>query len=154
MRVLPRLFLSVVSSITVPTVKEHPPCVHLVLTLASLQLLQVQAALPAQLDIFATVLAQPQVYTATLVERLRLHLAPLDPTVPPEASIQRQLRYVPLATTALKPRPLKFHAHQAMRALALAPLFLQFNNAPLATIVWEDLQVLLKLSAIQAITVL
>ena len=154
MLVLPRLFLSVVSSITVPTVKEHLPCVHLVLTLASLQLLQVRAALPAQLDIFATVLAQPQVYTATLVERLRLHLAPQDPTVPPEASIQRQLRYVLLATTAPKPRPLKFHVHQAMRALALATLSLQFNNAPLAIIVWVDLLVLLKLSALQAITVL
>jgi hypothetical protein len=87
-RVLPRLFLNVVSSITVPTVKEHPLCAHLVLTLASLQLLQVPAALPVQLDIFATVQAQPQVYTATLVERLRLHLAPQDPTVLPEVSIQ------------------------------------------------------------------
>lgn len=41
-----------------------------------------------------------------------------------------------------------------MRALALATLSLQFNNAPPAIIVWVDLLVLLKLSALQAITVL
>jgi hypothetical protein len=41
-----------------------------------------------------------------------------------------------------------------MRVLVLATLSLPFNNVPLATIVWVDLLVLLKLSAIQDITVL